>query len=608
MFGIIKDIMNFSKFLLLIIFVPAVVFAESAGNVPSNTALNTSELRALIEQLQEQVLLFKVRVAELEGELLAVKEELKFQKTLQKGLSGGEVKKLQEFLKNFPDVYPEGLVTGFFGELTEKAVKKFQKKHEIENVGVVGPKTLKKLNEIAAKAGEQSGGGEGDQKIVVCHVPPGNPLAKHTIVISKSALDTHIAHGDTTGECISVPLPPPPATSTTSLPDLTVLDIYSDSGKLSVKISNIGLAVVPSNTGHLYIWIDDQLRWTYSLSTLANQSFLSPGGVTVIQPQVLSGEHKIKVIIDPNNAVAESNENNNTLEKVLTFGTTPISPPPTTSTSTTILAPSTLEPVGGSGGTAPLYEGLYNLSVRFQFPTSSIANTQAFRLYHKRPGETGYAFVAAFMNLSSLVDPPPSANTCNGGARYGEWSIIYCTTFWQISSGSYPPASWQIGDYAFYVTAVDSSGRETAPSSVAAERVLERTRILSPIGVQATSNPLIRWTIAPGFPTDPYAYIIIYDSASKIWTKSVPTSKTATEGSVTYDGPALDPTKTYYAFVRGGSTAPIGTAPPTVYVSMHEATTTFSLRSLPPKITVVSPNGGETWYLGSQQTIRWSGG
>lgn len=105
-------------------------------------------------------------------------------------------------------------------------------------------------------------------------------------------------------------------------PDLAVVDIYDDAGKLSVKISNIGNASAPSNIGHLYIWIDDQLVWTYSLGTLANQSYLTPGGITIVQPQTLSGSHKIKAYIDPNNVITESNESNNVLEKTLSFGST----------------------------------------------------------------------------------------------------------------------------------------------------------------------------------------------------------------------------------------------------------------------------------------------
>jgi hypothetical protein len=38
-------------------------------------------------------------------------------------------------------------------------------------------------------------------KVVVCHVPPGNPKNRHTIEIGQSAVPAHLAHGDTLGPC-----------------------------------------------------------------------------------------------------------------------------------------------------------------------------------------------------------------------------------------------------------------------------------------------------------------------------------------------------------------------------------------------------------------------
>jgi hypothetical protein len=81
---------------------------------------------------------------------------------LRRGLSSEEVESLQVFLSQYPDIYPEGLITGYFGALTEKAVKKFQKKYGEDNDGVVGPKTrqmlnlriLELLNEGAGKSGK----------------------------------------------------------------------------------------------------------------------------------------------------------------------------------------------------------------------------------------------------------------------------------------------------------------------------------------------------------------------------------------------------------------------------------------------------------------------
>lgn len=88
-----------------------------------------------------------------------------FSKILRRGYSGEEVRQLQEFLKTMSDIYPEGLVTGYFGPLTQRAVQRFQSKNNIvssgdENTtgyGLVGPRTRKKLNELIASAGPQSG-------------------------------------------------------------------------------------------------------------------------------------------------------------------------------------------------------------------------------------------------------------------------------------------------------------------------------------------------------------------------------------------------------------------------------------------------------------------
>ena len=79
-------------------------------------------------------------------------------RSLSQGSSGDDVKALQGLLIK-EGVYPEGLVTGFFGSLTKQAVIRFQEKYASKilqpaglqaGTGFVGPATLKKLNEIVA--------------------------------------------------------------------------------------------------------------------------------------------------------------------------------------------------------------------------------------------------------------------------------------------------------------------------------------------------------------------------------------------------------------------------------------------------------------------------
>lgn len=42
---------------------------------------------------------------------------------------------------------------------------------------------------------------EKNEKVTICHIPPGNPNAAHTISVGKSALSAHLGHGDIEGEC-----------------------------------------------------------------------------------------------------------------------------------------------------------------------------------------------------------------------------------------------------------------------------------------------------------------------------------------------------------------------------------------------------------------------
>jgi peptidoglycan hydrolase-like protein with peptidoglycan-binding domain len=128
--------------LAVLLILPAQIFAASVT----------------IEQLQEQIKALQAQITQMSAELSAtkkdvavIKEELRITKTLKHDMSDEEVIKLQEFLSTMPDIYPEGMVTGYFGSLTEKAVKKWQGENGLESVGIVGPKTRAKLGELSGK-------------------------------------------------------------------------------------------------------------------------------------------------------------------------------------------------------------------------------------------------------------------------------------------------------------------------------------------------------------------------------------------------------------------------------------------------------------------------
>lgn len=56
--------------------------------------------------------------------------------------TGGDVSRLQQFLAADSILYPEGLVTGFYGPATGRAVARYQESKGISQTGSVGPQTL----------------------------------------------------------------------------------------------------------------------------------------------------------------------------------------------------------------------------------------------------------------------------------------------------------------------------------------------------------------------------------------------------------------------------------------------------------------------------------
>ena len=141
---------------------------------------DTSSVQELLQTLQDQIVKLKAQIEalitqienlrEAKGEIKdtgkEIKVTLKLLRQLRKGMSGDDVALLQEMLATDPEIYPDALVTGYFGNLTERAVKRFQKAANIEQVGLVGPKTLAKINELLKEGTGASG-----------KVPPGLLIA-----------------------------------------------------------------------------------------------------------------------------------------------------------------------------------------------------------------------------------------------------------------------------------------------------------------------------------------------------------------------------------------------------------------------------------------------
>ena len=106
-----------------------------------------NRLRELLESLQERI---------------SEREEMPASCTIEGPLHMGvddseSVECLQMFLSDKPDIYPEGYVTGNFGELTRRAVIRFQERYSEEileplglevGTGYVGSSTIAKINSL----------------------------------------------------------------------------------------------------------------------------------------------------------------------------------------------------------------------------------------------------------------------------------------------------------------------------------------------------------------------------------------------------------------------------------------------------------------------------
>ncbi len=121
--------------------------------------MTIEELKQKITEILEKIAQLKAQLQQLlEKEILEIPADYKFNINLKYDKRGDDVRYLQTFLKaQGPKIYPEGIVSGWFGPLTKAAVIRFQEKYAEEiltplglekGTGFVGEMTRAKINEI----------------------------------------------------------------------------------------------------------------------------------------------------------------------------------------------------------------------------------------------------------------------------------------------------------------------------------------------------------------------------------------------------------------------------------------------------------------------------
>jgi hypothetical protein len=111
----------------------------------------TSDHAARVRVLRSPVLLTAFAVAVLLLCSAVASAGASSSKTLSLGSTGAAVKKLQRKLSVKP-------VSGYFGQETQRAVKRFQRRRGLKADGVAGPATLRALGINASGAGYATGG------------------------------------------------------------------------------------------------------------------------------------------------------------------------------------------------------------------------------------------------------------------------------------------------------------------------------------------------------------------------------------------------------------------------------------------------------------------
>lgn len=102
-------------------------FALAQSTATTTEAARVAELRAQIATLLAQITELQARIADLKKQ--TVQAQLEIASTTNVGTQNDQVKLLQLYLAQDPTLYPEGLITGYFGAKTLKALERYDAKY-----------------------------------------------------------------------------------------------------------------------------------------------------------------------------------------------------------------------------------------------------------------------------------------------------------------------------------------------------------------------------------------------------------------------------------------------------------------------------------------------
>jgi peptidoglycan hydrolase-like protein with peptidoglycan-binding domain len=170
----------------------------SAIMVPAfASALTADELRIQINDLLAKIQALQTQIGAQSGTSATTPTSPapagtcpRVSRVLKLGDSGADVTRLQQFLSLDPAVYPERNVSGYYGPLTEAAVKRFQCKNKLvcdgdaasTGYGVTGPRTAALLALQCPDGGGTTTGGTGQVSGFIKVTPTSGPSPLNVLV------------------------------------------------------------------------------------------------------------------------------------------------------------------------------------------------------------------------------------------------------------------------------------------------------------------------------------------------------------------------------------------------------------------------------------------
>lgn len=144
----------------------------TSTNTGTQTTLTAEQLKAQVQALINQITILQAQAGGAAAGTTIKTDSSAcplIGRSLRAGSSGDDVTRLQQFLARDSAIYPEAMVTGYYGALTEAAVKRWQVKYNIVSsgtadttgYGVVGPRTAAAISLQCTSMSISGGGSSG---------------------------------------------------------------------------------------------------------------------------------------------------------------------------------------------------------------------------------------------------------------------------------------------------------------------------------------------------------------------------------------------------------------------------------------------------------------